>query len=43
LWFLDILFIFWCTANEKVQLWAHQVRLACPSSRNIFRKVNRFP
>jgi hypothetical protein len=35
--FLDLLFIFWRTANEKVQLWAHQVRLVCPSSCNNFR------
>ena len=37
LWFLDLLFISWRTPNEKVQLWAHQVRLVCPSSCNIFK------
>jgi len=35
--FLDLLFIFWRTPNEKVQLWAHQVRLVCPPSCNNFR------
>ena len=39
--FFDLLFIFWRTPNEKVQLWAHQVRLVCPSSRNNFKTGER--
>jgi len=32
--FWNLLFIFWRTPKEKVQLWAHQVRLVCPPSFN---------